>query len=274
MTVVSAVITLHYTAHGSDSLLTSTGVGGRRKPEEYEETKLVYVNRWRGAFAFWGLAKSGQWSTLRWLRRQARQAVNFSSAEEFANATAGGLNSELSKLRFTKAADKGIGVHFTAYEEIDGLWIPELFLISNWAGIPYMDIRPEGVGVSREMYYTLKEGKVKHGTEHREPEFRIEVYQALKSGTMFRFNNGDPALFNPAANGIHDAFFELIRRGLLKDPNSDRTHSALAREPIQLISRLLRDFTKTETQLIGGKLHDLCISPEGKCTSFSGDDTK
>ena len=107
--------------------------------------------------------------------------------------------------------------------------------------------------------------------EHREPKFRIEVHQALQAGVMFRYNNGDPELFNPAANAILDTFRTLVQRGVLNDPSAERTHCALVRRPIEVISSLLTDFSKKGKRLIGGKLHDLCISRDGTCWSSTGD---
>jgi hypothetical protein len=272
MTVISAVITQHHTAHASDSFLTTLKTDGSREIIEDQQSKLLYVKHWRGAIAFWGLARCGQWSTLDWLQGQGQKAANFPSAEGFADAIAAGLNQELAMLPLSKASDKGIGMHFTAYERISDYWIPELFLISNWTGIPYTDIRQGGVGVSRATYHILKEKDgVVPAPQHREPKFRIEVHQALVSGTMFRYNNGDPELFNPPANAILDTFFKLMQRGVLSDPNTEKTHCALVRRPIEVIARLLTDFSKEGKRLIGGKLHDICISPDGTCWSSTGD---
>ena len=272
MTVISAVITQHCTAHASDSFLTSQKADGTREVVGDQKPKLVYVKHWRGALAFWGLAQCGQWFVLDWLRRQAQRADSYPSAEDFANAIAASLNKEIAELPLTKAVDKGIGIHFTAYERVNDYWIPELFLISNWAGIPYTNLRPEGVGVSRETYHILKEKEgVTPAPEHREPKFRIEVNKALRSGIMFRFNNGDPELFKPTADAILDVFFRLMERSLLDDSSADRTHCAIVRRPIEVISNLLTDFSKEGTRLIGGKPHDLCISPDGRCWSSTGD---
>ena len=270
MTVVSAVITRHCTAHASDSFVTILKAKGTREVVEDNKPKLVYVKRWRGALTYWGLARvEGRWSTLDWLRSRAQLANQFSSPEDFAKAIATDLNKQLIRLPLPNAADKGIGMHFTAYERINDYWIPELFLISNWADTSYTDIRPAGIGVTRETYHTLKE--VEPAPEHREAQFRIEVHQALQSGTMFRFNNGDPMLFNPVANMILDVFFRLMQRGVLKDPSAEKTHRALARRPIEVISKLLADFSKEGTRLIGGKPHDLSILPSGMCWSSTGD---
>jgi len=268
MTVVSAVITRHCTAHATDSLLTELMANGKRKIREDRKPKLVSVRRWRGAMTFWGLAQYGKWSTLDWLRKQAAAADEHNSAEEFATRVATHLNEGLVKLHFPNPVDGGIGIHFTTYERINDYWIPELFLISNWKGIPYTDIRPEGVGISRETFHTLKD--VPSVPEHRNSEYRLEVHRWLheKSG-MFRYNNGDPELFNPVANAILDTFFTIMKRGSLKSSTS-KTHCDIARRPIEVISRVLGDFSRKGTRLIGGKLHDLSVSPHGTYWSSTG----
>ena len=220
MTVVSALITRHCTAHASDSFLTILKSDGNREVVEDQKPKVVPVKHWRGVLTYWGLAQFGQWSTLEWLRGRVQLASQFSSAEDFANTLSVDLNGELSRLPLTKPVDRGIGIHFTTYERMNDYWIPELFLISNWAGIPYTNIRSTGVGATRETYHTLN--NVPSSAEHRDFDFRFKVHQALQSGIMFRYNNGDPALFNPVADAILDRFIELARRGVLNDPSSER----------------------------------------------------
>ena len=268
MTAISTLISRHFTAHASDSFVTE------RRNDAWEvvksqKTKLAPVKHWRGAFAFWGLATYGQWSTLDWLRSQAHLAPTFSSPEDFAIATASNLEQELSRLPLGNGREKGIGIHFTAYEYISDYWIPELFLISNWAGIPYGDLRTTGVGASRETYHTLMD--IPSSPEHRRFEFRLQVHQALQSERMFWYNNGDPKLYNPVANSITNTILTLEKRGTLDQLASKEAHCDLARRPIQVISDLLGDFSRAGTRLIGGKPHDLCVSPGGNYWSSTGD---
>jgi hypothetical protein len=271
MTIISTVITRHYTAHASDSFLTELKPGGTLEVKEAQKPKLVFVQHWRGALAFWGLAIKGHWSTLDWLRQRAGQASNYVSPEEFANELSADLSSELSRQTFVKDTDKGIGIHFTAYEHIDEYWIPELFLVSNFTDPSYTAVQ-NVVGVSRQTYSTLK--KIPPVPEHRNRSLRMEVQQALLGETMFLYNNGDPVLFNEAANSVGNVFRELMKRGILDEPSSRRTHCALARRPIEIISKLLVDFSEKGKRAIGGKPHDLCVSPGGDCWSTTGDCTR
>ena len=70
------------------------------------------------------------------LYNRAQEAANYSSAEEFATDLALGLTHELSKMRLNNTTDGGIGIHFTAYEWINGYWIPELK-----PSTPFLDCR-------------------------------------------------------------------------------------------------------------------------------------
>jgi hypothetical protein len=142
-------------------------------------------------------------------------AGEFPNPEEFANALAVDLNSELARLSVSKPSDKGIGIHFTAYERPDDRWIPELFLISSWEGIPYTKVRSAGVGALRETYHTLKD--IPCSPEHSKLEFRVAVHEALQAGTLFYYNNGNPQLFNPIAKAMFDSMNAFSQRGVLVD---------------------------------------------------------
>ena len=88
---------------------------------------------------------------------------------------------------------------------------------------------------------------------------------------MFRFDNGDPVLFNPIANAIMDTFIQLSRRRHLRDAADVKTHLALARRPVEVVSRLLTDLAEQGSRLVGGKPHDLAIAPNGDTESTTGD---
>lgn len=267
MTVVSALITRYGTAHASDSYITKPNTGGGREVIDDQTTKLIYVKHWRGAMGYWGLATCQNWSTLDWLRARAQNASRFANPEEFANSLAADLTQALEGL-FLTPSEKGIGIHFTTYEHIRDYWVPELFLISNWQGVPYNALRPTGVGASRETFGTLT--STPPAPEHGNIECRMAVREALRAGTIFGYNNGDPELFNPIANAIFQDFRTLSGRGVLLDATSKESHCALARRPVEVVSQLVRDFAREDTRMVGGKTHDLCILSNGEYWSTTG----
>ncbi len=272
MTVVSTIMTKDYTVHASDSLITGPGPGGSRVSKEAQKSKIVRVPQWHGAMSYWGLALYGDynWSTLAWLQQQAQYDPICSSSEKFARELSTKLQNELNNMKFTNATAAGIGIHLTAYENVDTYWIPELFLISNWADTSYRSLRPDGIGLTRETYHTL--ACVPPDPEHREPRFRLAVHRGLhEHNIMLRYNNGDPVLFNLAANAIHGMSDELRKRGILREPESTRTHLRIARLPVETVSNAQRDLCEKDAKVVGGKIHDLAISPRGEYQSSSGD---
>lgn len=272
MTVISAVITRYCTVHASDSLITKRKQGGTYEPDEWERSKIIPVHRWRGAMSYWGLAKypADNWSTVDWLEEQVKSAGQESSPEGFAQRITDKLAEAISKMQFARPVDAGIGIHFTAYEYIDNYWIPELFLISNWADPTYQSLRPTGVGLSRETYHTI--AKAPPFPEHREPQYRLKVHQYLhQPGAMIVYNNGDPLMFNTAAYAIFGMFRQLVKRGNLANPQRIGIYLAIARRPIEIISAAQRDFCREGTRIVGGKPHDLAITPGGKYHSTTGE---
>jgi hypothetical protein len=168
-----------------------------------------------------------------------------------------------------------LGIHFTAYEYIDGYWIPELFALSRWTDESYQGVLPNfEFRVTRETYATWKGLNPPEGRspEVGLPTYRLEVHKALHHQTlMLLYNNGDPALFNPIANSVLASFAELSRRGQLKDPTSFQTHVSIVRRPVEIVSKLLADLAAPGTRLVGGKPHDLAVSPSGVYKSTTGD---
>jgi len=270
MTVIATLITGSYTAHATDSFLTIMAPDGSRKVIEDKKPKIVRVRAFRGALAYWGLARFGTWSTLDWLQQRAKDARSYTSAEEFALDLTRRLNSELDALKFKNPLDKGMGIHFTAYEQVSDYWIPELFHIRNWTDPSYSALFPSGFVCTRETYATLTNVQDRPDS-HREAPCRLAVHHALQSQPlMLRFNNGDPVLFNPIANALLDAVQAVMLRGHLR-PSDDKFHLSLVRRPVQVVSELLADVSKPNMRVIGGKPHDLAIDPNGNTTSTTGD---
>ena len=197
------------------------------------------------------------------------RANTFSTPQEFAHHVAVELNNELSGMRFQRPTDAGVGIHFTAYEHVNDYWIPELFLISNWADPSYTAIFPNGVGVSRETYHTI--GNVPPSDEHGHASVRLKVHAFLQEGNMLIYNNGDPLLFTQAAQSVGAMVNEIARRGQLKAPDEIATYRAIARRPIEIVANAQQDFCRQGTRIVGGKLHDLAVTPNGLYSSSTGD---
>ena len=92
-----------------------------------------------------------------------------------------------------------------------------------------------------------------------------------QSGEMLIYNNGDPVLFNNAANAVLGMFRELAARGSLAQPGNVMTYLAMARRPIEVVSEAQHDFCRERARVVGDKPHDLAITPKGEYISTTGD---
>lgn len=216
MTVISTLITRWCVAHASDSMITERQDDGSYKVVETAETKIVCVRPWAGIVTYFGLAtvKEAGWSTLSWLRAQASQAAQLESPERFAHHLANSLQEELSRITLKDPLSKGIGIHFTAYERIDGYLIPELFAITNFSSIAYQELLPSGVRATRETYgvaFSVSERPSDHGL----PQYRHQVRGFLENGFYLVYNNGDPHMFNAAFQAIGTLFGAASQRHAL-----------------------------------------------------------
>jgi hypothetical protein len=106
---------------------------------------------------------------------------------------------------------------------------------------------------------------------HGALELRLKVHEFLLQGNLLIYNNGDPVLFNPAANGMAAMFIELARRGPSRTQQDTSKILAMARRPVELVANAQRDFCDPGKRLVGGKAHDLAITPDGGYLSTTGD---
>ena len=164
-----------------------------------------------------------------------------------------------------------MGIHLTVYEQVGDYWIPELFKVSNWTDNNYADVFPDGFRLERVTYHTSFD-KQSERPEDREPKYRLELHQKLLNGMILIYNNGDPVLFNPPAKALFNMFQTLIARGMLDDPHTSKAICALARRPIEVVAEAQKDFCHKRKVRVGGKIHDLAITPNGRYWSSTGDD--
>jgi hypothetical protein len=141
-----------------------------------------------------------------------------------------------------------------------------MFHISNWKDPSYYDLRPDGVGASRDSFVTMFPDSPRTGFQTE----RRALRKALSSGGFLQFNNGSPGLFNPVAG----AFRAMVRGVAPKGRKAVGVDfwRALARRPVQAVSDVARDFLKPGYRAVGGRTRDLVLTPTGDYSSLSGDD--
>jgi hypothetical protein len=268
MTVISTVITRTGTAHASDSLITEPQPDGTANPIGFKRSKILPVPRFRGAMSYWGLARYGSWNLYRHLQTVAANARDHPTPEMFADYIALEITRKLGQLGCLADSKCGVGIHFTAYEYINGYWIPELFIISNWTDPSYSRVFSTGLAAARKSYETATH--LSADRMHGAPNYRLQVRDYLLQGGLFIWNNGDPTLFNSAANAILGMIRTASERAILADL-SHETLCSIVRRPIEVVRAVQRDFYRPGHRLVGGKLHDLAIRPSGEYYSTTGD---
>lgn len=267
MTVIATLITKHWTVHATDSLITERQHDKTYDIKERQKPKMVRVDAFDGAISYWGLAwdSLGQWNTYEWLIKQASSASRFTTASEFAQHLAQNLSYEIERLSTVEKSLRGLGLHFTAYEFVEGVYVPELFLIRNFLDDECKSVRTGGFEVRRCTCGPATEpleGSV---------EIRKAIHTALQNNALFRFVNGDPGLYIPLANAVFEAFITMQQRGWVDDYASAEMHCCIARAPIEALNRLLGGIARPGVRIVGGKPHDLAVKPGRIYKSTSGD---
>ncbi len=284
MTIISTLISESCVAHASESLLSKRGRTGNVDPVEGRSTKIVRVDAFAGAISYFGLAVlPGDLRTLSWLREQASEAGNFQTPSDFANHLQDNLQGMIQVSRYRNPIDAGIGLHFSAYENIDGAKVPELFSITNFASTDYQSLHPDGIHLARETFRTLRTlynaadpnnspylTDNSPVSEHGNVYYRKEVLVALQNGTILIYNNGNPLLFNPASG----ALFQMIRTAqqmrILRQI-TPRALRKMAQFPINYAVMVQNEFFVKGYRTVGGRGHNLSVTPDGKYDSDTRD---
>lgn len=268
MTAISALISKDWIVSASDSLLTEFYPDSNEiKHIEFKKSKIIPVRKFKAAISYWGLAKIKSWRTYDFIKELASNADSFNTFEEFANNLKTKLQEKLDSITFQNQIHKGIGIHIIGYEHYDNDLLPELFLISNYTDTSYTilgDLR-----ISRNLYITLPD-EFKNNENSLEEKQR-RVMEFLNQGRFYIFNNGDPMLFNPAAYAIHNMFNTAVNRKVLKQEQIYNLYMKLASRPIEIIKEVQHDFFKKDCIRIGGKIHHLLITKQGKFISDTED---
>lgn len=278
MTVISALISKVGIAVATDSMLTTVDKNGSNYYLEWEQPKLIPIPKLRACISYWGFAGTLKqipkkdedikwiWQTYEWLKEQCLNPP-FDNLNDFTIDLTEKLKREISKMTFAKPTDKGIGIHIAGFENIEGYWIPELFLISNYSNPNYQEIKE--LGYSRNTYHSI--AKVPPSAEHGKKEFRLQVKQHLDNGGLITYNNGDPIMFNLVSGVFYDAFKIAQQRNVMKRINNVQETIPIVKRPIEIISGIQRDFYLSDKKIVGGKIHDITIANSGLISSLSGD---
>jgi hypothetical protein len=263
MTVISTFVTHLGVIHATDSLITTLSSNGINNPITWRGKKLLKVPSMKGIMSYWGLARidAQKWSTVNWLERQIHGSNSFPDPETFAVHIATELQNEYRRLAIETDPRYGLGIHFSAYERINGNYDPELFLISNWGDTSYTSIKTNGFGATRET--SANAFNMRENIGHPDSTMRLMFYKWLNHGNYLIFNNGDPILYNYSAKAMNKIVRVLIGRQVLRPPNRLRDFVNIAKFPVDTVSYIQRTLCRRGTQIVGGNTRYLSVDPNG-----------
>lgn len=263
MTVISTVVTHLGVVHATDSLITTLTSDGVNTPVTWKGTKILKIQSMKGAMSFWGLARidAKKWSIMNWLECKVHGSGSFSNPETFAVQIANELNNEYTRLGIASEPRYGLGIHFTAYENINGHFVPELFLISNLGDPLYSSIRAGGFGATRETSATAF--NMRENIGQTESILRLMFHKWLSQGNYLIFNNGDPILYNYSAKAMNNMIKTLLGRNAFRPLNKLIEYVNIASFPVDTVAYIQRKLCRKGTQIIGGKTRHLSVDPNG-----------
>jgi len=272
MTVIVSIISKTCCAHASDSFIT-THDGSIINAED---TKIFPVYRFKGVLAFWETALFNsingkqQIYSKDLIKELINSAKNFQNPRDFAFSVRDFFNKFYIDHRITNAP---LGFHFSAYEVIEGINIPELFTIRNFKGVDYHNLLPYGFEVLRNTYCILPtEYKLKGIENDNESNYcRIAVQRYLDSGKLITFNNGDPELSSIAIASLFEMSKIASSRRIIKYIDHPSTYRQMATWIVDSVSDFQKKLLKKKKQIVGGKRHNISITPNGVFDSDTGD---
>jgi hypothetical protein len=263
MTVISALLKLDLIVVSSDSIISSMQNGKRIiNPDSYRRPKFVSYPQLRCVAAYWGIANIKVdseivWETYDWLYSKGSLQSQFDSLESFGQHLKDDLLSIFNKYNIK---NRGIGIHLSGFEDIDGSWVPEMFLISNYTSTDYQHLGQ--LEYSRRTYLD----------SYPDRDFdnipinvqRIQYLADLRTGSYSLYNNGDPIMFNNYANAYQQAIKNAGHKGILKGGLNRDFYIEQAKNPIKQVALFQRKYYIKESIVVGGKIHAITMDSTGK----------
>lgn len=260
MTAISTLLSARTIACATDSFLTEADTG---KIIEARRPKLISVNALKLVISYWGLARtSSGFDTFEYLRRFSSDHRAAATAQKFCEELCRDLSNKVAAMRLQPPTN-GLGVHIAAFEKIDSVFVPELFLCSNFTDTSYSITVPR-FSLSRESF---KDASFPNPDT---PMARAEYHRRLVSGQVSFFNNGDPQLFNPVANAIFEMSMTIRHRHIAKTGSDASFYRHWVCEPIRCIADLQKRLCKPGKRIVGGIVHHVLLHQSGNVECSTG----
>lgn len=250
MTVIVAQLQVGRAIHCTDSLLTSKIDGKRKRAIGSGTSKILDCPRFKGAISWWGLVGTETWNARTWLMdvMVRLDQVQDLTVDKFAESLADELGYLLKRSHIEE--NKGVGLHFTTLEDIDDDVIPELFLITNYAGMEY-EGGPKFVS-ERQTFHTLSKNTDSDFALHHQPYYRKKVLEHLQVYPII-YSNGQPRLFGALEPDI---------QRIMKDVSQEKRKFWM-NFPLEIcksITALHQAETSSDQRLVGGPFWEMTTS--------------
>jgi len=263
MTVISAVLSKECIAISTDSLITVKEYN-TSKVIESKKSKIIPFERKRAAISYWGLTIYDKFTTYGFIQDHVNRAYDKDDLFTWSQKLGKSLQKELDALT---TGDIGIGMHITGFERIDGYWIPELILCSNYTDTTYSSTGR--IKVTRRSFRHVADDR--EVEKHGDIAYRMQVKKFFDSGRILYFNNGDPLLFNPFADAMLKGLEIGKRRRVLNEEDMAKMYRLLLTMCVRNVSELQTYFFEEGKRIVGGRPHNLSISVSGIFASDTGD---
>ncbi|MBK8225507.1 MAG: hypothetical protein IPK73_31225 [Candidatus Obscuribacter sp.] len=263
MTVNLVYVTTHGVAHATDSLIVDLNM----KPVHAEsgKAKIFAIPRFQGAISWHGTAAfPGGWRAMKWIESEVA-SYKGNSPDELAGIMAENLTQVFWANTGVVLSERGMGLHFTFYEKVDNLNIPELIWITNFNSITALgqykpDQGPRFVAQRQTFHTFTKQSDFEH---HARDSYRKVVANYLSLLGPLVYQNGDILLTSLSAGMVEQALLNLLVRKELRsnDPLENFGRRALYRAEIAALTQ--RVFSSPEKVGVGTPCFNLIIPPEG-----------
>ncbi|PZM78705.1 MAG: hypothetical protein DKT66_23525 [Candidatus Melainabacteria bacterium] len=266
MTVNVVYLTQYGTVHATDSLIVNRNMV--RVVETSDKPKIVAMPNFKGAacwFGFAGFTDNGQeWAATNWLK-QEYETHKDKTPTEFGDILAIQLNGILERNTGPMSLPRGMGIHLTFYETIQGKQVPELLWITNNNGITGLGGYTQAAGPAftsqRQTFHNIS-GQTNF-ENHGSDNCRIVVSDYLTLIGPIPYQNGDNVLVNLPLD-IAEALIQtfLLRRDLVSTDHL-RVFGKRALFRVEFAALAQKCFAAPNKVKVGAPCFNLMITPDG-----------
>lgn len=265
MTVNFIEITRDGTAHATDSLITKRTATGRDPSELSGKPKFVHIPKFHGIMSWFGTVQYGGWNALEFLTKKAEEAEKFTvkQIQDFSDNIAHDIGIALNGGGWSMP-EKGCGIHFTFYEELDEYWVPELMFITNYSGYEattgYQTGGPALLAL-RQTFHTISGNKDVNYSQHGDSECRRAVHSFINNVRSLWYTNGDNFFTNAGFEIAENSQQIFLTRKMLKTHNALKLAQWRTLFAVKTAVEAHKIFSYEP--LVGGKCFSTAVMPPG-----------